>query len=165
MILVARALLLDAGHWVVDGGLVVRSGRITRVLASRRAVLRARSASAERFIDLGDLVLTPGLVDAHAHLELGALHGRLTAKRGFANWIRALVHARAALMTRDLARGVREGAQALLRRGTTAVGDIDATGTSARIAGGLGLRCVVYREVLDAWDGARTLAVLSGVRA
>ena len=164
MIIAARAVLLDARTWLEDGGLLIERGIVRRVLRSRRAVLRARRSGA-RWLELEELVLTPGLVDAHAHLDLGALRGKVSGRQGFVAWIRALVRARARLSARDLERHVHAGARALLASGTTAVGDIDATGTSARLAGILGPHLVVYREVLDAWDPARTGASLRTVRA
>jgi cytosine/adenosine deaminase-related metal-dependent hydrolase len=163
MILAARAVLVDAHTWVEGGGLLVERGKVRRVLSSRRAV--ARGARSTELVELGELVLTPGLVDAHAHLDLGSLRGRVPARRGFASWIRSLVRERAGLSRRDFERGVRAGTRALLASGTTAIGDIDASGASARLASALGPRLVVYREVLDAWDPARTDAALRSVRA
>ncbi len=163
MILAARAVLLDAHGWIEGGGLLVERGRVRRVLTSRRAVQRARLGG-ERVREFEDLVLTPGFVDAHAHLDLGALLGRVPGRAGFAAWVRALLLARAGLARSELERGVRDGARALLAGGTTSVGDIDATGTSTRLARGLGLRLVVFREVLDAWDPTRTAAALRQLR-
>lgn len=161
-VLASAALLVDARTWITGGGVVCEQGRVQRVLRSRRAVLRARAAGA-RLIDLGDLLVTPGLVDAHAHLDLGALPASLPARRGFVAWIEALVLARRRLSGRMLEQGVLSGARALLATGTTAVGDIDASGTSARLAPGLGLRVVVYRELLDAGDPGRTAGALRAV--
>lgn len=163
MIVAARAVLLDARTWIEGGGLLIEGGAVRRVLHSRRAVARARGTRAG-FVELGELVLTPGLIDAHAHLDLGPLCGRVPARDGFARWIRALIRARAGLTAEDLERGVRAGTRALLSSGTTAIGDIDASGASARLASARGQRLVVYREVLDAWDPARTAAALRGVR-
>src|SRR5262245_54172422 len=162
MILAARAILVDARTWVDGGGLWIERGIVHRVLRSRRAVLRLRGS---RALELDGLVITPGLVDAHAHLDLGAVRARLPGRRGFVPWIRALIRARTGLTRRDLERAVHAGARVLLESGTTAIGDIDASGTSARLAPGLGARMLVYREVLDAWDPARTAASLRGVRA
>src|SRR5262245_56578892 len=130
MILAARALLVDARTWIDGGGLLVERGVVRRVLRSRGAVLRA---SGKR-LELDELVLTPGLVNAHAHLELGALRGQVSARRGFVGWIGSLVRARGALLAGDFERAVRAGAAELLASGTTAVGDIDASGTSTRLA-------------------------------
>jgi cytosine/adenosine deaminase-related metal-dependent hydrolase len=164
MIVAARAILVDARTWVEGGGLLIERGIVRRVLRSRGAVARARREGG-RVLELEGLVVTPGLVDAHVHLDLGGLRGRVPARHGFVPWIRALVRERAALSRHELERGVRDGARALLASGTTALGDIDASGSSARLASRLGPRMVVYREVLDAWDPARTAASLRNVRA
>jgi aminodeoxyfutalosine deaminase len=160
MILAARALLVDARTWIEGGGLVVERGIVRRVLRSQRAVQRA----AGRRLELEELVLTPGLVNAHAHLELGVLRGGISPRRGFVGWIGELLRARASLGAHDLERSVREGAAELLASGTTAVGDIDASGTSTRLARTLGLRVLAYRELLDAWDPARTRGALEPAR-
>lgn len=162
MLLTARALLAEAGAWYEGGGLEVVRGRVVRVLRSARAVARARARRA-RVHDFGECVLTPGLVNAHAHLELGALAGRVSARAGFVGWVGELVRARAALTRAELERSVRAGAEALVASGTTSVGDIDSTGTSARLAPSLPLALVVYREVLDAWDAGRTATALARV--
>lgn len=162
MILTARALLAESGAWHEGGGIELRNGRIVRLLRSPRAVARARGAGA-RVRDLGPCVLTAGLVNAHAHLELDALGGKLGTRGGFAGWVGELLRARAGLTRAALELGVRAGARALLASGTTSVGDIDSTGTSARLAARLSLGLVVYRELLDAWDPARTAPALATV--
>ena len=162
MLISARVLVLDGAHVLEGGGVLVSAGRIERVLRSRRAVLRA--AVTARWLDLPDLVLTPGLIDAHAHLELTPLAGRLRGAPGFVPWIGSLLRARQRLRTQELEAGVRRGARRLVASGVTAVGDIDSTGTTWRIARGLGLRVVAYRELLDAWDPARTDAAIALAR-
>ena len=67
------------------------------MLADRGAVVRCARRTGIRPLDLGDRVLAPGFVDAHAHLELTCLEGRLSGRGSFAGWIRALVAERAAL--------------------------------------------------------------------
>lgn len=157
MLLAARLVVLDAGTALPGGGVEIRGGRIVRLLRSRRAVLRAG-----RRVELEDAVLTPGLVNAHAHLELGALTERLP-RDSFASWIGALLRARAALVPTDFERAVVAGAGTLLAGGTTCVGDVDSTGASARMLVATPIRAVVLREVLDAADPARTAAALARV--
>ncbi|HEX6885316.1 MAG TPA: amidohydrolase family protein [Planctomycetota bacterium] len=161
--LAARALLLDERTWIAGGALWIERGVVRRVLATPGAVSRARKRAAA-WIDVGEAVLAPGLVNGHAHLELGALAGRVPPGPDFAAWIRGVVAARADLARRELARGVRAGLVELRATGTTAVGDVDSTGTSTRLARALGLRGVVYRELLDLWDPARRRAALAEAR-
>src|SRR5688572_10286639 len=163
LVLAARAVVLDARTWIDGGALLLERGRVRRVLPTRASALRVRSRA--RWIDLGESVLTPGLIAAHAHLELGALAGKVPAGRDFAAWIRALVAARSCLRPLAFERAVRAGLVRLHATGTTAVGDVDSTGTSARLARRLGLHGVVYRELLDVWDPARTRLALAAARA
>jgi cytosine/adenosine deaminase-related metal-dependent hydrolase len=153
-VLSARALLVEPGAWIEGGGLLLTRGRVVRVLPSRASARRA-AARAAKWIDLGDSVLTPGLIDAHAHLELTALAGRVSPGSSFAAWIGSLLRERARLARPDFERGVRAGLAALRRTGTTAVGDIDSSGASWRLARALGSNGVVYREWLDIWDAGR----------
>ena len=57
------------------------------------AALRDRHASLT--FDKQAAVLTPGLINAHTHLELSALRGRVPGGRGFAPWVDTLVSLRA----------------------------------------------------------------------
>ena len=92
-------LLLRAG-WVLpvstppirDGVVAISRNRVAWVGA---AGSRERPAGAER--DLGPGVLVPGPVNAHTHLELSALAGRVPAEEGYTQWVEALVESRAAL--------------------------------------------------------------------
>jgi cytosine/adenosine deaminase-related metal-dependent hydrolase len=159
-------MLVAPGDWVADGGLVLAGGRVARVLRSPSAVRRAGTAGV---LELEGLVI-PGLVDAHAHLELGGLGAELPGGGGFTAWVGALLAARGARSPAALRAGARRDAARLLATGTTAIGDVDTTGAglaaalARRASGPPRPRVVLYREVLDAWDPRRTAAALAGVR-
>src|SRR3977135_384371 len=74
--------------------------------------------------DLGPGVLMPGLVNAHCHLELSHLAGRLAGAAGFVDWVERLVTTRG----QDPMDTVRARADAAIeeleRTGTVAVGDV-----------------------------------------
>jgi len=114
-------------------------------------------------LDLGDCVLAPGFVDAHVHLDLTALAGRLEGSGTFAGWIRALVRERSKLSRRALSAAVLRGADRLISSGTTCVGDIDSSGVSWDALRAHPLRAVIYREALDA--GRSELAASALARA
>lgn len=149
-------------RWIAGGGLLVERGRVRRVLRSARELGRARRVAA-RAHDLGDAWVTPGLVDAHAHLELSGLAGALRRGTAFAAWVREVIARRDAASERELAHWVREGARRLLTSGTTTVGDIDTRGASVRTLARTPLRHVLFREVLDAQDPARADAAFDRV--
>jgi aminodeoxyfutalosine deaminase len=109
--------------------------------------------------DLGPGVLLPGLVNAHCHLELSHLAGRVPFGGGFVAWVETLVGTRgsedeATVRARaaDAIRGLEDG-------GTVAVGDVSNTLVHLELLGGSRLRSVVFLELL-AWDPARAQATL-----
>ncbi len=162
-LLTARSILLDAETLLDGGGVLVGEGRIQALGRDRHEALRLAGQSDAEVIDLGEGVITPGLVNAHAHLELSALEGLLPGDRGLVPWIGALLRERERLGSRELEAGVLEGAARLRATGTTAVGDIDSTGAAGALLGRLPLRTVIYRELLDGGEPARGAAVLETI--
>jgi len=131
----ASGVLLDEETWVPSGAVRVERGRVRSV---RRGLPRRRG----RVLDLRPAVLLPGLVDAHAHLDL-TLAPRPRRGGRFVPWLRRVVEARART---DASRSVREGAGRLLAAGATTVADVDGTGASRRALASLPIRSVVLRE-------------------
>ena len=157
-------------EWLEDGGLELRRGRVVRLLGGRAAVRRAErreGRGARRLgVDQGGALL-PGLVCAHAHLELSGIHAeRLPWRAGdsFAEWIRALLAQRGPRGLRALQRDAVAGARLLAAGGTTCIGDIDSSGAGALALASAGPRGVCYRELLDAADPARTAPALTSLR-
>ena len=70
-------------------------------------------------------VLAPGWLNAHAHLDLGALAGRVPAGAAFTDWVGALLGERARLSPEALQDGARASAAELFSSGTRVVLDID----------------------------------------
>ncbi|MEE8467816.1 MAG: amidohydrolase family protein, partial [Planctomycetota bacterium] len=159
----ARWLLAAPDQLYSAAGLLVRDGRVAQVARGPSALRRLATASGERPVDLGEGLLVPGMVDAHAHLELGLLAGRLSRDAGFGAWVARVVELRAAAEPAELAQAVLAGADRLLATGTTAVGDIDSSGAAAGVLRRHPLRTVLYREVLDAGDPARTASAARAV--
>jgi aminodeoxyfutalosine deaminase len=159
----ARWLLAGDGAWLADGALVVERGKIAKLCTSRAAAKRA--ARGERWIDLGAMALLPGLVDAHAHLELSGMQGMLPRTKVFPTWIRALIGLRRSKTEDELTRDARAGMARLLASGVTCVGDIDSSGAVTRALQGQRLRVRHYREVLDAGDRERSAGALRLARS
>lgn len=67
-----------------DGGILVREGRILAVGGWREVA----GDGARR--DLGPVTIVPGLINAHTHLELSHLAGRVPGGHGFEAWADAL---------------------------------------------------------------------------
>lgn len=109
--------------------------------------------------DLGTGVLTPGLVNAHCHLELSHMAGRLPRAAGFVPWVEALVDERG----REESGHVRERAAEAIRElettGTVAVGDVSNALVHLDLLQASRLRAVVFYELLG-WDPARSETIL-----
>ncbi|MDE2180137.1 MAG: amidohydrolase family protein [candidate division NC10 bacterium] len=145
MILTARLLLPIAGPPIVDGGLLIRDGAICAV---GKASALIRDFATEPHDDLGSVVLLPGLVNAHTHLELTGLHGRLPLGKSFTEWAVALLDLRSELDDEFFATSARVGATTLLRSGVTCVADITASGSSVAPLKAAGLRGIIFQEIL-----------------
>lgn len=106
---------------VVDNGaLLCADGRV--VSCGKFGDTESEGASV---VDLGDVVVLPGLINAHTHLELTALAGRLKPTNDFAQWVRDLVAVtRSEWIEEDVVDSVRRGVEESLAAGVTCVGDI-----------------------------------------
>lgn len=113
--------------------------------------------------------LTP-VTNAHTHLELGGLKTACPGVTGqpFVPWIVDLVQrirANDKHRERDARKAAEAGIQALLKAGTTVVGDITGTGASIEPLLASGLRGVVYVEIfgLTPEQGQEQLAWARGL--
>jgi len=140
---------------------LVEGGRIQALLSTPAQVRARRTEAQVEFVDLGDVVLCPGLVNAHAHLELSQLGGRVAADSGFVPWVGRVLALRAGLSRADYGGAVDRGVGELLQSGTTAVGDVDSTGVAAERLALTPLRARVSRELLDGRDPTRTPAQIA----
>ena len=95
----ASWILPISGPPVRDGWVAIDRDRI----AAYGAVGRRPAADDTGEVDLGNVVVMPGLVNAHTHLELSYLSGRVSPGSSFIEWIRAVM---AAPVARDRQRGV-----------------------------------------------------------
>ena len=121
MILRARAIL-PVSRPPIENGAVVISGNIIRAIGSWPD-LQARTD--EEILDLGEVVLLPGLVNAHCHLDYTDMAGEFLPPKSFTDWIKLITAAKGAWTYSDFAQSWLNGAQMLLRHGTTTVADFE----------------------------------------
>lgn len=100
-----------------------------------------------RAVELGNVALIPGLVNAHTHLEFSHLPEPIPAGDSFATWIGSVIRERRTRTATD-EEALRAGLNELQRCGTVAAGEIAtrAWPRDATVEGGPPL--TVFREVL-----------------
>ena len=117
MILRARYVL--AAEPIENGSVRIENGRIVEVGP-------AADVEGSPIEDLGDSLLLPGFVNAHTHLELSHLAGRIQPRGDFVDWIGRLAQIiRAEADDPGIARSaVQRGRELSLQAGVAMVGDI-----------------------------------------
>jgi cytosine/adenosine deaminase-related metal-dependent hydrolase len=102
--------------------------------------------------DLGNVVILPALVNAHTHLELSWLRGRVPPAATFVDWIKQLFVTRGGRHERPdqphVTDAARQAAQEMRECGVGAVGDISNSLASVEPIRASGLRGLVFHELL-----------------
>lgn len=133
-----------------DGVVAALRGRILAV-EPHAGYMRRSGVPAPR--DLGDVLLTPGLVNCHTHLEISHMAGKTQLDMGFVPWLKSLI-----ALDRNPPENtffpLREASSAMAACGTASVGDI-----SSRMPGAVletlrdaGLAARVFCEVIGGSD-------------
>jgi cytosine/adenosine deaminase-related metal-dependent hydrolase len=146
--------LRDGAVVVGEDGEVLDVGPATDVLP--------RHAGAERVSVRG--VLLPGLVNAHTHLELSAMRGRVGGGRGFVGWVDALIAHRHEMSPEEDSEAIDAAVDELVRSGTVAVGEVTNSLAAVRPLARRGIAGCVFHEVFGQ-DRAAVLRRVAGLRA
>jgi cytosine/adenosine deaminase-related metal-dependent hydrolase len=125
-ILRARLILPAASPPVENGGVLIFRNRIVAVGAWKNFPIELTSSPNSKVADLGEVILLPGLVNAHCHLDYTSLAGLWPPPKKFTDWIPRMLAAKAEWSYSDYARSWLQGAKMLLHSGTTTVADIEA---------------------------------------
>lgn len=125
----ARWIAPMDGRLVRDGEIIVEDGRVAHVGFAVRTKGEDRFAqrTLQEEIDLGDAVVLPGLVNAHAHLELSHLRQIQPPPKSLGAWLIDLILQRGPHgpeVEADAGAAAKAGAVQCLRFGVTSVGDI-----------------------------------------
>ena len=137
----ARYLFPVEGEPIEDGSLTIEGSRIGRVGSAKE-----RSAD----LDLGNVAIVPGFVNAHTHLELAALP-RDEGPREVADelsWLRRVIAYRRGVDERSLILNAAKNVGASIDAGTTFLADTTTAGLSWESVAEAPLRAVVFAEVI-----------------
>jgi len=129
-----------------EGWVAVSNGRIAAVGPSHV------SPPAGKVRDLGAVAVLPGLINAHTHLELSWLRGRVPPAASFDTWITQMLITRGGRREKPGDAAVVEPARAAVRElreyGVAAVGDISNSLASVDPLRDEGMRAVVFHELI-----------------
>jgi cytosine/adenosine deaminase-related metal-dependent hydrolase len=141
---------------IVDGVVAIDGNRIAYVGP-------AAAAPPGHTTDLGNVILLPGLVNAHTHLELTGMRGFLE-DLDFRSWILRLTSAKRSVLSRDmLLDAARYGIAEGLRHGITTFADTCDSGVAFDAMLERGVRGVMYQETFGP-DPAQCEASLAELR-
>lgn len=141
MIKAGSDITLHRAAWVLpierppigDGAVLVKGRRIVGVGAYRD--LRAQMPPEAKVVDHQDAALMPAVVNAHTHLELTGMEGKISLPQaGFPPWVQEVFRHRASMDSQALQEGMRRGLDMLTWEGTCLCGDI--TNTAAMLDDG-----------------------------
>lgn len=140
----ADALVTGDAGTVRDGAVVVDAGGTFVEVGPASGVLpRHAGVAVERVHG----VVLPGLVNAHTHLELSALRGRVPGGAGFVPWVEQMVGARAELSPEQDLQAIEGAVQELDASGTVAVGEVTNTLAAVPALARRGIVGCVFHEV------------------
>lgn len=130
----------------ISDGLIAVDGQQIAGVGHQLAGIKDRDVH-----DLGNVAVLPGLVNAHTHLELSWLRGRVPPANRFTDWVKTLVAIRRGteqLMTPEIVTAVRDAIRELRASGTVAVGDVSNSLAAVEPMKDAGLGGVVFHELL-----------------
>jgi aminodeoxyfutalosine deaminase len=150
----ARWIIPVEGPPLQRGTITIRADRVT---ALETHGFRTPDA------DVGEAAILPGLVNAHTHLDLSDLRGKVPPGPDFTRWLRAVISHRRQRSEDQTAQAVQAGVNEAISFGTTLIGDIAGVGFSWNLLSAARLRAVVFYELLGlprsrakkAWAEAR----------
>jgi len=123
-------------------------------VADDRVIAAEPSASVEMYpnddvhdVDLGRVAIMPGLVNAHTHIELSWMWGKVPPRDSFHEWVSELMALRAS-STPDGTQAMTDAIVGMEEAGTAAVGDISNTLASIEPIAHSRMQAVVFRELI-----------------
>jgi cytosine/adenosine deaminase-related metal-dependent hydrolase len=138
----ARWVMPSAGTHLANGWITARDGRVEATGAGTPPT-KAR--------DLGDVVVLPGLVNAHTHLELSWLDGRVPPQDSMDAWIGTMMRIRRtgpAGGDAEITSAIRDAIATMRATGTVLLGDVSNTLASAPMLDQAKMSAVVFHEIL-----------------
>ena len=147
LILRARWILPIADRPLMNGWIALERGRVVAVGRAGAALPFREDAP---LVDLGPMVVLPALANAHTHLELSWLHGRVPRAGRFTDWVRTMLRMRAGETpaAEEVQSSIEAGIEQMRASGTGYVGDVSNTLATVEPLRASALKGVVFHELL-----------------
>ena len=138
-----RALLpmTDSGP-VENGQLIVEQGRIRDIFPDTTLPVEGE------LIDLSDCLILPGFVNAHCHLALSVLKGRISCRDRFTDWARSIIEQNEMVSWENRVLALHAQGRVMVRSGVTALADFVPQAELATEYAMLPFRQTLFLEVL-----------------
>jgi cytosine/adenosine deaminase-related metal-dependent hydrolase len=121
MILRARLVVPMSQPPIEDGAIVIENDQIIAI--GPTTDIRAQHAGAMR--DLGEVAVSPGLINAHCHLDYSDMLDEVEWRGSFIEWILQLVALKRLRSEKQYRAAIQSGIAQLVRSGTTTVVNIE----------------------------------------
>jgi aminodeoxyfutalosine deaminase len=120
MILKARVVVTMDGPPIEHGAVAVEGNEIKAVGPAGEF-----SSASDEVLDLGEVALLPGLINAHCHLDYTMMRGAILPQRTFTAWVQRLNALKRSLDSDDYLDSITRGFRELIKWGTTTVCNIE----------------------------------------
>ena len=155
----ARRVLPMSSPSIEDGGIAVRGSEI---LAVERWDDLCREHPGALREDLGEVILLPGLINAHCHLDYTMMRGAIFAGESFSAWIQRLNAIRRSLDQSDYLEAIAQGLEELREWGCTTVLNIESFPELVPFLPSSPLRTWWFLEVMDVRSRLQSGEALAG---
>lgn len=147
LVIRARWVLPIADRPLLNGWCAIDRGRIAAV---GRAGASLPFRDDAPLIDLGNVAVMPGLVNAHTHLELSWMRGRVPRRGRFTEWVRTMlqVRRREAPPSGEIGASVDAAIAEMRASGTALVGDVSNSLATVAPLRASEFQGVVFHELL-----------------
>lgn len=126
---------------ITDGAIAIESGKIITVGPANILKTQYPDATVKSF---DTHVLMPGLVNAHAHLDLTYFLGEDTS---FIGWLISMLKYQRSAEMPQLIPAIQRGLSQVIASGTTCVGDFASCEASFQLAKEMGIRTVIFPSI------------------
>ncbi|MGC8885653.1 MAG: amidohydrolase family protein [Verrucomicrobiia bacterium] len=145
--LIARCVLPVRSPPIENGFVLIEGDKILGI-GQKKQLNCLRNSSGCRFIDCGETVVLPSLINSHAHLDYTRFAGKIPPVDSFSRWIRSIIKEKKTFI--DYNGSWIEGAEMLLRSGAGFVGNIESIHTLLyEVWGKTPLKILSFLEIID----------------